>query len=363
MIRSMPPEKKLRNLVTCSQSPWPEGALEHLGRCPICESKQRGQLYAGLTDQVFRCAPGEWSLWECNNCGTAYLDPRPKPQSIGLAYTRYYTHGSPRRRRGFLPRLKNLGKEILEWGAHDYLNHRYGYALHPALSGGRLLGSLLSRYARFAEVLIRHLPQATSQDDILLDIGCGNGRFLLEAGRVGYRVMGLEPDEQAADAAKGLGLDVKVGGLPSSGLQRNSICHITMSHVIEHLHDPVAALREAYALLRPTGRIWLATPNFDVIRHFNPSGLSYHLDPPRHLMLFTPRVMRKVLEDAGFRSLSVASPAVDGSIFPLLIETPRTQSNLELYDLSKEPHVSGNNTVVREGGEPCPELFAVAYKS
>src|SRR5260221_3119952 len=48
-------------------------------------------LFRSLTDRTFRCAPGRWTLYGCAGCHSAYLDPRPTPQSIGLAYRRYYT--------------------------------------------------------------------------------------------------------------------------------------------------------------------------------------------------------------------------------------------------------------------------------
>ncbi len=38
---------------------------------------------------------------------------------------------------------------------------------------------------------------------------------------------------------------------------------ITLSHVIEHVHNPLDILDGCYAALKPGGSIWLETPNFD----------------------------------------------------------------------------------------------------
>jgi len=31
-------------------------------------------------------------MYCCKDCGSAYLDPRPTPETIGLAYSNYFTH-------------------------------------------------------------------------------------------------------------------------------------------------------------------------------------------------------------------------------------------------------------------------------
>jgi SAM-dependent methyltransferase len=82
-----------------------------------------------------------------------------------------------------------------------------------------------------------------------------------------------------------------------------------MGHVIEHLHDPAAALAECRRVLRPGGMLWVATPNLDAPGHrrFGPDYVQ--LDPPRHLVLFTRRSLAALLERAGFTGIA-DQPAV-----------------------------------------------------
>lgn len=287
---------------------WPEDGLEHLGKCPVCSSIARDVLYAGLTDVNFKCAPGVWTLWTCLTCHCAYLDPRPDANSIGRAYSSYYTHGSHNGAPGIRLLVKDIAARIRLWAAHDYLNHRHGHKLRPTLPGGRWIGALMPHYARIADGLFRHLPPPTTPEDAVLDIGCGDGAFLLKARRMGYRAIGLEPDETAARRARASGLDVVVGRLPASCLPANTFSQVTMNHVFEHLHEPVASLQEIHRLLRPGGRLWLAMPNLDSSDHDRDKGQWFHLDPPRHLVLFGPDVTKTVLERAGFKSVSVAAP-------------------------------------------------------
>lgn len=72
---------------------WPLADLEYLGQCPVCGSKERVPLHAPMIDRLFECAPDEWQLQTCQQCELGYLDPRPSAQSIGRAYTHYFTHG------------------------------------------------------------------------------------------------------------------------------------------------------------------------------------------------------------------------------------------------------------------------------
>ena len=74
------------------QDPWPADELEHLGECPVCGGIEREELEAALIDDTFQTAQGEWTLWKCDACHGAYLDPRPDEASIGRAYESYYTH-------------------------------------------------------------------------------------------------------------------------------------------------------------------------------------------------------------------------------------------------------------------------------
>ena len=105
---------------------WPPGGLERVPECPVCDGTERELLHAGLTDRLFGCASGTWSLWCCATCGCAYLDPRPTQETILLAYGEYFTHddalGRPDAR---LCRLRDML-------ANGYLNGRYRTGLRPA---------------------------------------------------------------------------------------------------------------------------------------------------------------------------------------------------------------------------------------
>ena len=147
---------------------------------------------------------------------------------------------------------------------------------------------------------IRHLPAIPGGR--LLDVGCGSGAFLVQMAALGWRAQGIDPDPVAVASAREAGLNVMQGTLDDLDLDEHAGAFdaVTLSHVIEHLHDPADDLRRIQRLLRPGGLLWIATPNLEALglRRFGPDWLN--LDPPRHLVLFTRGSLERLLRDTGF---------------------------------------------------------------
>ena len=275
---------------------WPAGELESPGGCPVCGGSMRERLHDDARDRIFFCAPGRWTLWRCAECRSAYLDPRPAASAIGRAYRGYYTHGGDMPDRPPTSVRNWLQAAVL----NDYLRFRLGFRRSPRLPLGRfLLYGLGPTYARLAARWVRHLP-FFGPDALSLDLGCGNGDFLEVARACGRRVEGLELDPDAAGVARRRGCVVHVGGLPATGLPTATYDAISLNHVIEHVHDPVSALREVRRILKPGGWVWIATPNIDALGYRRFGVHWFGLDPPRHLVLFNGPSLAQALARAGF---------------------------------------------------------------
>ena len=272
---------------------WPEGGLENLSRCPVCGSGDRKLLHAGLHDRVFRNAPGEWNLQACGDCGCAYLDPRPTPETIGLAYRKYLTHAPG----GGVEYAKaNSWRRFRIAQRNAYFNANYGYQLKPAAWNPIFLGS--ARRRRFDSFTgFFRFPGPGAR---VLDVGCGNGSFLWQMRSLGWEVCGVEPDPKSAALARAAGLDVRDGLLQQQSFPEVHFDGITMTHVIEHLHEPMDTLRRCWKLLKPGGQITVATPNLGSRGHQIFGGNWFALMPPTHLALFTENSLRRALETCGF---------------------------------------------------------------
>lgn|GEM_PF-276248 len=280
--------------------------VEHLGRCPVCARTERRIAVADAADGVFG-TPGRWDYWACA-CGVLYLDPRPAPDAIPGIYRHYYTHAPAD------PPLRWREPGFRGAVRRGYLNARYGYRFPDASRLGALTWPLRRAAVKNLDFMIRHLPAPAKAGTRLLDVGCGNGDFLIVARDLGFEASGIDPDPAAVAAARSRGLDMALGGLPGSGSRDASFEHVMLSHVLEHVADPVGALAAARRLLVPGGRLWLSLPNAcsDGLKRFGPHWRG--LEPPRHFALFGADRLRALLAAAGFERIERLPPE-DAALF------------------------------------------------
>jgi 2-polyprenyl-3-methyl-5-hydroxy-6-metoxy-1,4-benzoquinol methylase len=272
---------------------WLPSELEYLGTCPVCRSPERASAHAGLRDRLHPKHPGSWDSWRCVGCGSVYVDPRPTPAAIGRVYESYYTHeggGSGEHE------PSGLRARLLD----GYLHRHFGYAVARASVLGWLAVSAIPGARAMASQHVRHLHSPVVGSARLLDIGCAAGGFLQRMERLGWVVCGVEPDPESRAIATRRGLRVYEGLAEAVEADAGPFDAITMSHSIEHMHDPVAVLAQCRPLLRPGGGVWVATPNADAYGHRRFGQWWAPLDSPRHLVLFTPHSLRLALKLAGF---------------------------------------------------------------
>lgn len=294
-----------------SLAEWPKEGLEQVKQCPVCEATERKILYRNLTDRVFFCAPGKWTLYQCTLCGSAYLDPRPSRETVHMAYSVYYTHtpfGCPSV--DSISGWRRLQRSL----ANGYRNFRYGTQEQPANPLGIFLAHLFPTKKALLDREFRELPRPFAGGRVL-EVGFGNGAFLERARAAGWQVVGVDPDPVVVANARGRGLNVRQGGIEAIADEQNAFDIITMSHVIEHVHDPVATIEIAYQLLKPGGILWLETPNIMSTGHRMFESSWRGLEVPRHLTLFNWQSMSKVLHKLGFANIEKRRYGLSSSIF------------------------------------------------
>jgi SAM-dependent methyltransferase len=139
----------------------------------------------------------------------------------------------------------------------------------------------------------------------LLDVGCGFGDFIAEMRVRNWRAEGLDPSRRVVGVASGNGLPVRLGTLESLDPTNGQYDAVTMFYVLEHLPDPMGALRKAYDLLAPAGTLLIRVPDTTpIVRMLSPFGFGASLyDIPYHLYDFSSSVLRKMLLKAGFENI------------------------------------------------------------
>ncbi len=233
--------------------------------CPLCGRREE-ELLLEAPDPT----PGDgpvlhFAVVRCRSCSLTYTNPRPDEHTIGRFYPAdYRPHRRPRKMRHAAP------SPVARWSGRSVPERDGGL---PWVGQGRLL-----------------------------DFGCGGGSYMKRMADQGWRVTGLDAAVGAVrEIQEELGLRAIVGSLPHPELAPGSFDVVTMWHSLEHVHRPLAILREAYKLLVPGGKLIVATPNIASapFRLFRENW--FGLDLPRHLTHFTAATLRAMLETAGFR--------------------------------------------------------------
>lgn len=242
--------------------------------CYLC-GKQGELFYRNLVDYLFG-SPGDWSFRKCSDpeCGLIWLDPRPTLSEIGKAYQSYYTHG----RSSDVQQTRSAGivRAIL---------HTISISI---------LGLRVER-RRYKCMYLDKMPPGR-----LLEVGCGNGKRLARLQTLGWEVTGQEIDPIASEyVRKARGIDVHTGPLETMEIAVKYDV-VIMSHVIEHVHDPVALLTACNRVLEKNGLLVLLTPNAASYGHRKFGATWRGLEPPRHLHLFTSKTLVQISQQAGF---------------------------------------------------------------
>jgi SAM-dependent methyltransferase len=128
----------------------------------------------------------------------------------------------------------------------------------------------------------------------LLDVGCGDGAFLLAAKQKGWNVIGTEMQPQMA---RNSGLRV-FEVLEETAALGPFDC-VTLWHSLEHLKDPLQSLKTIRSLLSPKGTVLIAVPDFGGFQARLFGRRWFHLDVPRHLYHFSKEALVSTLRLAG----------------------------------------------------------------
>ena len=112
------------------------------------------------------------------------------------------------------------------------------------------------------EILSTHCPSRGT----LVDMGCGGGALLACAKGDGWKGVGVDLSPEAVEAARARGVEAFVQDCLRCPLPDESADAVTMVNVLDHLPNPIAALEEAWRLLKPSGLLYLRVLNGPVHR-------------------------------------------------------------------------------------------------
>ncbi|NSW44730.1 MAG: class I SAM-dependent methyltransferase [Bacteroidales bacterium] len=233
--------------------------------CPFCHSSKN--QYQWHTIDIYQ---NKWDLYRCQSCRFYFLHPFPTDEQLARAYaTDYYGAGKNKFNFPFVEKVL------------DYFR---------------------SSRARMLKKILNHKKQSK-----ILDIGCGNGRFLNYLHGLGFKQLyGIELPGNSADRAKKYEhLHIHIGKIEDAMYDHDSFDAITMFHVLEHTKNPIQIIEKVQSWLRSQGVFIVSFPNIASHQAQKYKGYWLHLDPPRHLNFIQPDDFVAFMQQYGFELYNI----------------------------------------------------------
>lgn len=261
-----------------------------LNPCNLCESN----LFeiAAKSKDFLSNSTKTYTLYKCKVCDLHQILPIPSKQEIDSFYTLDYPGNF-------------VDTDILEDGiSNKFKNFIY-------LSYRKVFKSFYTERVSIHKYRVNKGLDKLS----ILDIGCGDGNFLISLKKSNYELYGIDIDSEVIENLKNRyqikGEVTTIGDFKTN----KKFDVISMSHFLEHSPDPKKTLEKVKSLLKKDGLLLLKLPNINSLSFKIFGRYCYSLDIPRHLFMFSPKTISNYLELSGFEVMECKTN-LEKYIFP-----------------------------------------------
>lgn len=213
----------------------------------------------------------EWQfpMVRCCNCQLTFINPRPTPDELAVYYD-----------------------ENPECGCRAMYN-----AFQLSKNRRVPTEEIFAVWSGKHNAVITQRPNGKR----ILDVGCGCGLFIKRMELGGWEVNGVETSSVATKYISSvLGLHVHNGDLKSAQFPSGYFDVVTFWQVLEHINNPLEALKDSFRILAPGGLLIVELPNI-ATPAFWLFGKHYSmLQAPFHLYHFSPETLGRMCKSAGF---------------------------------------------------------------
>lgn len=223
--------------------------------CPLCQSHQLSsyekQSHLGLPV----------SLKQCRNCQFIIQSPKMGDASLNIFYEKYY-------RKHFMSRTQRQ----------------------------RHCETLFERGKRRGKGFFEFIENARVQPyPSVIEIGCSYGGTLSFLKQCGYDILGCDKDPFAISYGVSLGLNLKLGSLHE--IRNNKAGLVILSHVLEHVSNPIDFIRDVKNLLLEKGFLLVQVPHF--------MGKANRSIQVGHLLYFTPETLLFLFDKSDYKRVAL----------------------------------------------------------
>lgn len=262
--------------------------LEDIKNCPVCNNTE----FAIFTEcKDYTVSKEIFKIVACKSCGFKFTNPRPSEDSIGPYYKseEYISHTNSK---------KGIINTIYQIVRKRTLKNKIN-----------LINSLVPNKGR------------------ILDMGCGTGYFLKACKDDGWKISGIEPDEDARKIAK-TNTEVSINkDIFCCYDESDNFDIVTTWHVVEHIHKLNQSIEKVKEILKEKGIFIIAVPNSDSNDAFIYGNKWAAYDVPRHLYHFNQKSIQELLKKHGFECIDIKPMKYDSYYVSLLSEKNISKDN------------------------------------
>jgi SAM-dependent methyltransferase len=245
--------------------------------CPVCGSREWTRRYR----------IDAWTIEECDTCGFADIDPMPVRENRAECYSEEKVVERNVKQKNSLQKFSRLLKRFFSKATKR------------------------DKSAIFYNRLLKYLPAKSK----ILDIGCGDGSFIYKA-KESFVCTGIEISEYLASLArKDPGVKVISGNFLSMEFNSQEYDGVTLISLLEHLEDPLQAMKKCFGFLRRGGVLLMKTVNYNClnrrVKRENWTGFR----PPDHVVYFNPSNLKLLLKKTGFKKIKVSSMPFNDNMY------------------------------------------------
>lgn len=248
--------------------------------CTLCDGLCVYQ-YKGV-DRLHHLA-GEFELFCCKNCGLILISPALPEETLSQYYPEdYYSYSDSKK---------------IEANATPPNKTLY-YLKHPLKAANAVL---------YSKLLGQNRDENVSAGSYVLDVGCGDGGYLMKKREMGAVCFGVDISRAAIERLKKQDPQITTfcGNLWDAGFPEQRFDLVNLCHVLEHVKQTDKLLGEIGRLLKPGGRLRLQVPNAASITFALFRKYWMGLDTPRHVYVFSRNNLEKLFQREGFTVVSV----------------------------------------------------------
>lgn len=248
--------------------------------CKICSSKN--SEFAFFSSNIHgrnKLSQERFAVYQCDNCGIIFLEKLNLDKEY---YNKYYDKNyfeQTNNKEGFITKLTEF---------FSYLSTKKKEGL-----------------------MLKNLHNNNNDKISILDIGCGDGKFLEKLNPIKFEKFGLEINSRAVEKCRKKNILMFDKPLTSLDFKNKKFDVVTLWHSLEHMENPLETFQKIKKVLSENGVLVLQTPNTKSLGFRFGRENWFHLDSPRHLFLYTEKAIDILCQKTGFKLVKSISEFYD----------------------------------------------------